>query len=219
MEYFETLRGRPIYNLQTFLRGLSKNDERIYPVVPDGIFNDDTRRSVESFQLAYNMEVTGEVDSETWEAIVNEYEKYEALLAPVNGLRIIRNDEIIQKGDNHEGLYVIQAMITSVSDKFSNIQAISITGVYDDETDNAVNNLKIIFGISDNDITKDFINKLVDLYEHTVVFKDDFYSSVDKNMAETNPDALQTNRTQEPETSENITENEQSDDVIVWKFF
>lgn len=220
MEYFETLRGRPVYNLQTFLRGLSKNDERIYPVIPDGIFGDDTKRSVESFQIAYNLPVTGEADSETWEAIVREYDKYEEFLAPVQGIRIIRNDEVILKGENHDGIYIIQAMITSLSDKFTNIQAVSITGVYDDETDNEVENLKGIFGIDENDITKSFINSLVSLYEHVIVFKNDYYDSADKQDESANegPEAVSDDIFEENANEETAPANE-NNNVIVWKFF
>ncbi len=213
MEYFETMRGRPIYNLQTFLRGLSKMDEMIYPVVPDGIFGEDTKRSVESFQAKFELPITGEADSDTWDAIVREYEKYERFLRPVDGVRIIRNDEIIKKGDKHDGVYIIQSMIESLSDKFTNINSVAINGIYDDLTDAEVRKLKEIFAIEEEDITKEFINNLVSLYEHAVVFKSGFYDGTEEAV----PTLAPAEEVKEPERKVKTEDNKEN--VIVWKFF
>ncbi len=214
MEYYESMRARPVYNLQTFLRGISKNDERVYPVVPDGIYGEDTKRSVESFQNAYNLPATGEVDSETWGAIVREYEIYERYLEPVSGLRIIRNDEIILKGDNHSGIYIIQAMINSLSDKFSNFKPVDINGVYDEKTSVEIENLKLLFDVSEENITKEFINRLVDLYEHVLVFKKGYY---DKSVAnESLGNNISSSTEQIKQTNPKVNEE---NNVIVWKFF
>lgn len=184
-------------------------DEMIYPVVPDGIFGEDTKRSVESFQAKYSLPITGEADTDTWEAIVREYEKYERFLLPAQGVRIIRNDEIIKKGDKHDGIYIIQSMIVSLSDKFTNINAVSINGIYDEPTDAEVRNLKEIFAIEDEDITKEFINYLVSLYEHAVVFKPGYYDGTEEAV----PVSAQV-EAKEPERKERGADN-----VIVWKFF
>ena len=214
MEYYESMRARPVYNLQTFLRGISKNDERVYPVVPDGIYGEDTKRSVESFQNAYNLNVTGEVDSATWETIIREYEIYEKFLEPVSGIKIIRNDEIILKGERHPSIYIIQSMISSLSDKFSNFKAVEINGIYDEKTAIEVEKLKLLFGITEENITKEFINILADLYEHALVFKKEYYDEISKNkIADSNIN----------NTSERIEDDKQSsneeNNVIVWKFF
>ena len=214
MEYYEQMRARPVYNLQTFLRGISKNDERVYPVVPDGIYNEDTKRSVESFQNAYNLPATGEVDSETWETIVKEFEMYEKILEPVSGLKIIQNDETVIKGDSHPGMYIVQAMIKLLSDKFYNLQSVEINGIYDEATAVEIENLKLIFDIEEENLTKEFINRLVDLYEHVLVFKNEFYDKMPKN--ESVSENMNSNNEKNKENKIGVTEE---NNVIVWKFF
>lgn len=235
MQYYESRVGRPVFNLQTFLKGISKINDKVYPVVPDGIFGDDTKRSVESFQFAFGLPVTGEVDSDTWALIVEEHKKYIEFLEPVNGLNIITNDKVIYFGEENEAMLIIQAMMLSVSKLFTNISAVEITGVYDEKTRVTVVQIKEIFEHDGEEIDKKFINELVDLYEHTVVFKSDFYPVIETENAEgqmSGSDSSVTDTKSEAEESENEddepnekaeekneSENDRQDNVIVWKFF
>lgn len=202
MEYFEDERGRPVYNLQRFLRTISKSNDKIYPVVPDGIFGEDTKRSVESFQAEYGLDITGEADFSTWEAIVREYEICVENLSAVHGIKIIKNEQIIKENESADAVYIIQAMIVSLAERFENINAVSINGVYDGELRREVEKLKQIFGQNGTDIDKKFINELAVLYENAVVFKSEFFSAKE-------------------ETVENDEKKikKQENDVIVWNFF
>lgn len=212
MEYFESSRGRPVYNLQTFLRTISKTDDRVYPVIPDGIFGKDTQRSVESFQQANGLEVTGEADAVTWDAIVASYEASKKILAPVHGIKIITNEQVIKRGENAPAVYIIQSMIVSLSDKISNIKSVPISGVYDEFLYAEIKNLKPMFGQSGENIDKEFINFLSALYEHCVIFKPDYYEGkVKENELVDNAAHMQADKT---DKSPNDKGN-----VIVWKFF
>ncbi len=54
-----------IYNLQRYLRGVSRFDPDIPAVDEDGIFGDSTRAALEAFQNKYGLPVTGAADAET----------------------------------------------------------------------------------------------------------------------------------------------------------
>ncbi len=62
-----------IYNLQRYLRQLSRFDPSIPSVDEDGIFGDQTRASLAAFQRKYGLPITGAADSETWARLFKEY--------------------------------------------------------------------------------------------------------------------------------------------------
>ena len=62
-----------IFNLQRYLRQLSRFDPAIPTVDEDGIFGEETRRSLSAFQQKYGLPVTGTADPETWARLFSEY--------------------------------------------------------------------------------------------------------------------------------------------------
>lgn len=62
-----------IYNLQRYLRQLSRFDPDIPSVDEDGIFGEETRASLEAFQRKYGLPVSGTADPATWAMLFNEY--------------------------------------------------------------------------------------------------------------------------------------------------
>ena len=66
-EYFL---GKPVQSLQTMLRHIADADPRVLPLIPDGYYGPNTYASVLSFQQAYGLPETGQVDPETWDRIV-----------------------------------------------------------------------------------------------------------------------------------------------------
>ena len=46
----QELVGQPVRSLQIMLRTIAQYDSEIAAVIPDGIYADDTRKSVESFR-------------------------------------------------------------------------------------------------------------------------------------------------------------------------
>lgn len=63
-----------IRNVQTYLRHLSFHDDMINPVPIDGIWAEDTRRALVSFQQKHGLPPTGTVDRRTWEILKREYD-------------------------------------------------------------------------------------------------------------------------------------------------
>ena len=66
--------GMPIRTLQTMLRAISRLNENIPSVVPDGIYGNDTVRTVTAFQRQFGLPVTGVVNQGTWNRIVEIYD-------------------------------------------------------------------------------------------------------------------------------------------------
>lgn len=152
--------------IQSMLRNVANSRADVSDVIPDGIFGAQTKNSVESFQKAYGLYVTGEVDNDTWDKLVEISEKIaveEEKNVPLFVLSETR--EPIRPGEHAAELYVIQAMITALSEKLSNIFSLFITGTYDEPTAEAVRRIQILSGITPNSlIDAEFVNSLTELY-------------------------------------------------------
>ncbi len=172
-----------IRQIQTMLREISFFDEDIGRVIPDGIYGDDTAESVKSFQRKYNLYETGEVDNDTWDKIAEVYEKNFFENKRDVRVRIIDEGDVpILVGNAATSLYVIQAMILALSDVLNNIDAVAVTGVFDADTQRAVEKIQIISGITPNpQIDRVFLNALAELYNAYVPLNH-MENSADINM-------------------------------------
>ncbi len=109
--------GRPIYHLQTMLRFLSQTDNRILPVIPDGIYGANTYASVRSFQEIYALPPTGAVDLATWTTIVSQY------------------NAAVRSSQPSGQMHLVQAMLVAVSEQYPEITAPAVTGKNNTETE------------------------------------------------------------------------------------
>lgn len=159
--------NQPIFSAQTFLRKISQNDSRIPSVIPDGIYNEQTKRAVEEFQKTKNMLPTGILDNETWNELVKEFERLSEEIRLLNPFGINYLSYIdIKPGENSKVLYVIQAMIKVISLSFDNIEPVEING---ENSDKFVSEIKKLQKLSDMPqtgiIDVPTYNMIVNLYE------------------------------------------------------
>lgn len=66
--------GKPIRSLQTMIRAIGRINRSLPPVIPSGIYSQDTVQAVSSFQREYGLPVTGVVNLGTWNRIVEIYD-------------------------------------------------------------------------------------------------------------------------------------------------
>ena len=125
----ETYLGNPVLSLQTMLRQISDFDSRILPVIPDGLYGPNTYASVRSFQEAYGLPVTGEVDNQTWNAIVEAFRKQ----APERMQPVIEPywfpGQSVLPGQKNIHLYLVQAMLLALSEYYPELSAPAVDGV------------------------------------------------------------------------------------------
>lgn len=155
-----------VSHIQNMLRKISFHDDRVSRVIPDGLYGSQTTDSVSSFQRAHGLPETGEVDNDTWDKIVAVYDE----VIKDNEIEVCvkvfnENGKPIVPGDINPSLYVIQAMMFALAEKFTNLGKVFITGVYDAPTSDAVRRIQIVSGITPNDtIDREFVNALSELY-------------------------------------------------------
>ena len=144
----ESFLSQPVRSLQTMLRVLGEDDDRLKNVVPDGIYGDQTRNAIYHFQRLHGIPATGVTDQVTWDAIYQEYEPAQVRLLPAEPLQLLLEPgQVIRKGEENIYLYVVQAVLITLSDQYSSIEAPAVTGILDDPTADAIASFQYLSGL------------------------------------------------------------------------
>ena len=144
----ETLVAQPIRSLQTMLRILSEHDERYSPIIPDGIYGQSTVNAVSGFQRNHGIPVTGVADQNTWEQIAAAYEDALVYVDEAEPVQVILNpNEVLRRGDESPYLYVAQAILTVLSQRYGSIGSPMQTGILDELTSDALASFQLLAGL------------------------------------------------------------------------
>ena len=122
-----------IKEFQEYLYAISFYNDNVMRVIPDGIFGRETMLAVKSFQNEYGLEITGEVNRETWNMAVKIYREYVG--SPPAVIDIFPNNNfILQLGNKGSMVSMLQAMLLDMAKSYKNLPMLSVTGVYDQQT-------------------------------------------------------------------------------------
>jgi len=163
--------GRPIQSIQTLLRRISASDTDIPPVIPDGIFGEQTEASVIAFRTKYGPQPpSGEIDYETWLQIIAVHDDIVFAQASPQAINLFPEDLVITPGSNSVHLLPIQGMLAVLADTFPQFSSGTISGIHDDGSVQTIKQLQKIFGIPENGtIDKTFWRQFVPFYETHIV--------------------------------------------------
>ena len=135
----ESFIGQPIRSLQTMLRVLAEDSDDYIPLIPDGIYGPETRNAVTVFQRRHGIPATGVADQQTWETVVTKYEPVLVRTDAAQPLYIVLNPgQVIRKGERHPNIYLVQAILTVLSETYESIPRPSATGLLDEATADAL---------------------------------------------------------------------------------
>lgn len=135
----ESFIAQPIRSLQTMLRVIAQQDTSLPSVIPDGIYGQDTVRTVSAFQRSVGLPVTGVADQPTWDAVVAYFEPALTEAAPAEPLEIILNPgQIIKKGEKNPAVYIAQAILMVLSEAYGSITPPSVNGILDIPTSDSI---------------------------------------------------------------------------------
>lgn len=144
----ETLVAQPIRSLQTMLRVLSEHDSQYASIIPDGIYGQSTVNAVSSFQRNHGIPVTGITDQNTWEQIAAAYEDALIHVTEAEPIQVILNpNEVLRRGDESPYLYVAQALLTVLSDRYGSIGRPNQSGILDELTADALASFQLLAGL------------------------------------------------------------------------
>lgn len=170
MRQEEDYLNRPIRSLQTMLRLIGTNQGNVSPVVPDGIYGSQTERAVRSFQRSAGLPVTGVTDLNTWEHVVQEFDRAQVQQLEASQLGIVlQPNQVIMPGERNRHLYMMQAMMKALSEVLGNMPDVEITGVHDEQSQKAVRFLKDCAKCESSAvIDRPFYARLTELYRSSV---------------------------------------------------
>ena len=137
-----------IYNLQRYLRQLSRFDADIPTVDVDGIFGKETRASLSAFQRKYGLPITGTADAETWARLFNEYlASVEAYTRPAPVYIFPRHPADYSVGIGDENIYVavIQLLLRDIITLYGlDAALLPVDGIFGETTERAVRDFQRI---------------------------------------------------------------------------
>ena len=150
MAVSEEQRKADIMELQQYLNTVAGENGNVSFVVPDGIYGEATRNAVTDFQRESGIPPTGEVDEQTWDALLKAYNTIVSINAGLDLIQpFARREIVLGEGDTGYLVYIIQAMLATVGQFYANLDSPPINGVYDRLTADSVRQLQNILGLAE----------------------------------------------------------------------
>ena len=145
-------RGVEVEAVQYYLAFLGYFYPQLAPIPINGFFDDMTRDAVFTFQNAYGLPVTGEINLETYYTIERAYRETVAQL-PANYQSAIGEPypgRFLVEGDRGEEVRVIQGYLSRISRTDSAIPDVAADGIFGPQTKRAVVALQKQLGVEEN---------------------------------------------------------------------
>lgn len=124
-----------VYEIQTYIRNISRLDPQIPSLVPDGIYGEETAQSVTAFQRKHLLPQTGKVDFLTWNKLLEENDKAVfAFSEPVQTAPVRNEDFPLREGKKSHLNGNVNLMLSRLSDFYENLQGAVLSPDYTSET-------------------------------------------------------------------------------------
>lgn len=136
--------GPEVGFVQYYLALIAYVDDQVPPLRLNGIFDQNMKNSVIAFQEEYGLEPTGEVDRNTWNAILNAYNTASEGLRQqyVSESERIYPGVILSPGMSGEDVSTLQKLLQQASQNNPSIPYVDVTGMFDAATENAVKQIQ-----------------------------------------------------------------------------
>ena len=144
----ESFVQQPIRSLQTMLRVLAEDDNRLPALIPDGIYGPSTMVAVTAFQRREGIPVTGIVDAFTWDRIVAAYEPALVRIGKAEPIEILLEPgQVIVQGQSNPYIYLVQGMLAQLSRDHEAITLPAHTGRLDPLTVSSLQGFQNLAGL------------------------------------------------------------------------
>ncbi len=150
MLYTEAQKQEHIEEILGLLYQIALRDSRIPIVLPGSDYTEEAALAVRAYQQAYGLPVTGEIDGDTWDSIVETYhrlmdEAEPLTLFPAGGF-------LLQERDSGELVQLVQVLLNLAAAHYRNLMPVAVTGDYDAQTAEAVRKLQAVSALPETGI-------------------------------------------------------------------
>ena len=155
-----------VYEIQSYIRNISRLDKDIPSLVPDGIFGEETAESVTVFQRKHLLAQTGKVDIDTWNKLLEESDRAVfAFSEPVQTAPALNSDFPLRIGKESHLNSKLNLMLSRLSDFYGNFSGAVLSSEYTEETEQLISLFQSLSGNSVTGVTdKSTWNLLSALY-------------------------------------------------------
>lgn len=157
-----------IKEVQKFLRLLSRYDNDLTPLIPDGVYGPETREEVAKFQRLQGIPVTGIVDFVTWNILYSEYKKALEFAQQANFILPfgeVGNGGTVSDKDSGNIVYIIQIMLETLGVVYRELIDQPINGTFDEITKKNVREFQLKNNLDPTgEVDKITWNKLAESY-------------------------------------------------------
>lgn len=166
MTYSDWQRRDHIREVQEYLRTLALTDNIHRELAVDGIYGEETAKAVRSFQQVNGLSVTGKVDFETWERLAEDYLDALALLSEAQAAQHFPSPQhAIRPGNRGNLVYILQAILNTLTEAWEALADINVNGEYDDATERRVKELQAFSGFPETgEVDRYFWDHLITWY-------------------------------------------------------
>ena len=125
-----------IYEAQVYLRNISRVFGEIPLLIPDGIYGEETEKTVLAFQRRQGLTQNGIIGYETWTEIVKENDRAVFLTSETT---LIDKDKLpLRRGDKDDAVYHLKTMLRYLGGKHGNFDEVTVNDEFDAETEKSV---------------------------------------------------------------------------------
>lgn len=144
--------GEEVRNIQYLLAYLAEFYDSIPSVNIDGIYGEETERAVRALQSLFELEVTGEVDLLTWDALYRTYQGFISTIPfkYVDGRLYPYPGVPLRLGAESEVVRLLQEYLSFISQYYPEIPDVSPTGYFGTRTQQSVIALQRLEGLTPN---------------------------------------------------------------------
>ncbi len=160
--------GQSVKVLQYYLSVIGYFNDKIPQVSLDGVFGEGTQSAVRAFQKSAGLSPDGIVGRDTWNAIVNEYNKIKNTLPNLfeDTAESLYPGRFLSIGVQGDDVATLQKFIKEIKKIYPELPTIEVTGVYDDKTASAVSIIQSKNGIPVSGMTGPITwEKIYNLYK------------------------------------------------------
>jgi len=146
--------GNTVKLLQYYLLFVSVFDSRVPPLQIIGVYGENTYQSVIAFQKIFGFVPDGVVTDEVWTVLLNVYEALYASLPESAFAETAQGyfGNILLMGSEGVEVRYLQEYLKIISDLYGVIPPVTVNGIYDEQTENAVREFQRLFGIKETGI-------------------------------------------------------------------